>query len=139
VAVDCKKEYAEIAISVRAGSQTWNAPYNSDWAIAVGNYGEGPSVENSKAALETSTQEFTIMPNPVNPNAVFGFNVPSQKRVTFKIYTTGGSLIRTLIDRAMLKGSYRFRWNAHGLHSGVYMARLLMGEKVLTKKLLVLK
>jgi len=37
VAVDTKKKYREIDIGpLKAGKQTWKAPYKSDWAIAVG-------------------------------------------------------------------------------------------------------
>jgi hypothetical protein len=37
VAVDTRKKYHEIDIGpLKAGKQTWKAPYKSDWAIAVG-------------------------------------------------------------------------------------------------------
>ncbi len=43
VAVDAKKAYAEIDLGMlSATNQTWNAPYSSDWAIAVGNSGTPP-------------------------------------------------------------------------------------------------
>jgi hypothetical protein len=38
VAVDTKKPYDEIGIgSLKPEAQTWNAPYRSDWAVAVEN------------------------------------------------------------------------------------------------------
>lgn len=43
IAVDAKKAYAEINIgSLNASNQTWTAPYASDWAIAVGDFGTAP-------------------------------------------------------------------------------------------------
>ena len=40
VAVDTRKRYAEINLGVlNAARQTWQAPYQSDWAIAVGDFG----------------------------------------------------------------------------------------------------
>ena len=37
IAIDTKKAYAEISLGdLSATDQTWNAPYQSDWAIAVG-------------------------------------------------------------------------------------------------------
>ena len=43
IAVDAKKTYQEIDIGLLdPQDQTWNAPYKSDWAIAVGNYGNAP-------------------------------------------------------------------------------------------------
>ena len=47
VAVDTKKAYQEIKIGPLSGEDpTWKAPYTSDWAIAVGNFGEEASAMN---------------------------------------------------------------------------------------------
>lgn len=41
IAVDTKKEYKEIEIgTLGAGEQVWKAPYHSDWAVAVGDFGQ---------------------------------------------------------------------------------------------------
>lgn len=42
LAVDAKKEYEEIPVSVEKGNRTWNAEYSSDWAVAVGDFGSRP-------------------------------------------------------------------------------------------------
>lgn len=39
IAVDTKKAYTEINLgTLKAETQSWNAPYPSDWAVAVGNF-----------------------------------------------------------------------------------------------------
>jgi len=39
IAVDTKLEYQSIEVGVwGAGNQTWNAPYQSDWALAIGDF-----------------------------------------------------------------------------------------------------
>jgi len=39
VAIDTKRSYSEVAIgTLSPGSSTWDAPYSSDWAIAVGSF-----------------------------------------------------------------------------------------------------
>jgi hypothetical protein len=38
VAVDAKRPYKEIKVSIRKGEDIWKAPYISDWAVAVGNF-----------------------------------------------------------------------------------------------------
>jgi len=39
IAIDTKNNYVEIDLgTLTASNQTWNAPYTSDWAIAVGNF-----------------------------------------------------------------------------------------------------
>ncbi|NIV92486.1 DUF5060 domain-containing protein, partial [candidate division KSB1 bacterium] len=53
IAVDAKQPYAEIDLGTLAlNNQTWNAPYKSDWAIAVGDFDNG--------ILETVTFEFPV-------------------------------------------------------------------------------
>lgn len=43
VAVDAKKTYAEINLGMLSSTnQTWNAPYSSDWAMAVGSLSQSP-------------------------------------------------------------------------------------------------
>ncbi|MCP5095931.1 MAG: DUF5060 domain-containing protein [Chloroflexi bacterium] len=45
VAVDAKKAYAEINLgTLQPIDQTWNAPYASDWAIAIGSFDDEPCV-----------------------------------------------------------------------------------------------
>ncbi|MAG93644.1 MAG: hypothetical protein CMJ48_07835 [Planctomycetaceae bacterium] len=39
IAVDARKPYRERQLGrLPAKTQTWNAPYHSDWAIAIGNF-----------------------------------------------------------------------------------------------------
>ena len=59
VAVDATKKYREIDIGpLKPGSHTWNAPHNSDWAIAVGHFSSqgapssGPSEQERELQLE---------------------------------------------------------------------------------------
>jgi len=48
VAVDAKKAYAEIDLgTLTPTSQTWQAPYRSDWAIAIGTFTEPACVPNN--------------------------------------------------------------------------------------------
>jgi hypothetical protein len=52
VAVDTKLAYAEINLgSLAAESQTWTAPYMSDWAIAVGTFEETPPADTTPPTI----------------------------------------------------------------------------------------
>ncbi|MFB3081001.1 MAG: hypothetical protein ACE1Y1_04425, partial [Nitrosomonadaceae bacterium] len=60
VAVDAKLSYAEIALgNLNPGSQTWNAPYTSDWAIAVGDFGNQAPIANAGADQTVSDADGT--------------------------------------------------------------------------------
>ena len=52
VAVDTKKTYSEISLgTLNAKSQTWSAPYSSDWVIAVGTFGSAQPTPTSTPTL----------------------------------------------------------------------------------------
>jgi flagellar hook assembly protein FlgD len=66
--------------------------------------------------------------------------------VRLAIYNAKGECVRTLIERSQLNAQvHRLIWDGrneqgHGLASGVYVARLHMGERESsTRKLLLLK
>ncbi|MBI5669314.1 MAG: DUF5060 domain-containing protein [Chloroflexi bacterium] len=63
VAVDTKKAYAEIDLGVlQPGSQTWTAPYVSDWAIAVGWFDAGEAQPPTSTEAPTTTPTGTPSP-----------------------------------------------------------------------------
>jgi hypothetical protein len=48
IAVDTKKVYAEIEIGLLSPqNQTWQAPYLSDWALAIGHFSEAAQERQS--------------------------------------------------------------------------------------------
>jgi hypothetical protein len=56
VAVDTKRAYEEVEIGIlRPISQTWTAPYSSDWAIAVGSFGGAPPPDQVPPRLTAVT------------------------------------------------------------------------------------
>ncbi len=92
IAVDAKNPYVEINIgALNAANQTWNAPYASDWAIAVGDFGtvvQPPAPTNTPvppqptntAVSPTATNEPPQPTNtPIPPTAT---NVPPLPTVT---------------------------------------------------------
>ena len=46
VAVDAKKNYEEIDVSISKSDMTWEAPYSSEWAVAVGE-GDAPQPDDT--------------------------------------------------------------------------------------------
>ena len=70
VAVDTKKTYGEIDLgALQAKNQTWNAPYSSDWAIAVGSFG---GVVPPPSLTPTPTGQ--VSPTPPSDGWIFCVN-----------------------------------------------------------------
>ena len=81
-------------------------------------------------------------PNPFNPTTTIRYNVPEKANVTLNVYNELGQRVATLINhKQKAAGRYRVSFNASkkGLASGLYIYRLKVGEKVLTKKMTLIK
>lgn len=84
-------------------------------------------------------------PNPFNPSTKIDIKVANTVPVTLKIYDITGREVKTLINnQTMLAGKYKVDWNSvdnngNFVSSGVYFYRIIAGNYVITKKMMLLK
>jgi hypothetical protein len=78
-------------------------------------------------------------PNPFNPTTTLRFALPVSGHVTITIYNIMGEEITTVLSEWRSAGPNRAMWNAAGLPSGVYVARLEAGAFTATRKLVLAK
>jgi immune inhibitor A len=78
-------------------------------------------------------------PNPFNPSTTFSFDLPEAGRVILEVFDVLGRRVATLVDDKKVAGSYEVAWNADGLASGVYLARLNANGMILTARAVLLK
>ncbi len=83
-------------------------------------------------------------PNPFNPVTTIKYTVPSAETERFqfvqlKIYNVLGNEITTLVDEVKSPGEYEIDFNGSTFSNGVYFYSLSYGDKLLTKKMLLLK
>jgi hypothetical protein len=100
---------------VRSGGQTMTVPTANI-----------RTVERSTPVSFTLAQNF---PNPFNPETQIVFSVPTAGQVQLYIYNAIGQRVATLVDKAMLAGTYNVRWNGtndkgDNVSSGVYFYQL---------------
>ena len=93
-------------------------------------------------------KEFSLAqnyPNPFNPSTTIEYTLPLRSTVTIKIYSILGQEIATLVNSEQGAGYYRTVWNASGVASGMYLARITAQAHennksfVQVKKLLLMK
>jgi serine protease len=78
-------------------------------------------------------------PNPFNPTTDIEFTLPTSGMVTLEVFNVVGQKVRTLVDQSLSSGTHRFTFDAANLSSGVYFYRLAFGERVESRKMLLLK
>ena len=91
---------------------------------------------------KTSSQEFKLQqnyPNPFNPSTTISFTIPKAAHVTLKIYNLLGQEVVTIMDDFKTPQKYEIKFDGSGLASGVYIARLTVGNLNKSIKLVLLK
>jgi hypothetical protein len=83
-------------------------------------------------------------PNPFNPHTTLAYRLPSESHVRLDVYDLRGGRVRTIVDGVQAAGEQRMVWDGRdelGRHltSGLYFARLVAGEVVVERKLLLTK
>jgi PKD repeat protein len=78
-------------------------------------------------------------PNPFNPVCTISYSIPRSERVTLKIYDALGRTVATLVDDVMHEGKYEVRFDGNNLASGLYLCRIMTGNKTRTGKMLLMK
>ncbi len=79
-------------------------------------------------------------PNPFNPSTTISFALPEQSSVRLEVYDVIGRRVATLIqNEAMPAGRHSTSFDARSLASGVYIYRLVAGDVILTKRMLLIK
>lgn len=83
-------------------------------------------------------------PNPFNPITMISYELPEQSDVTLIIYDMKGGVIRTLRNQEQSAGHFEVQWNGldesgNPVSTGVYFARLEVGDYIKTIKMVYLK
>jgi hypothetical protein len=78
-------------------------------------------------------------PNPFNPSTKIEYTIPKQSLVSLKIYNVVGQEVATLVNEVQTASRYSVTFNAKNVASGVYIFRLVAGDFVSAKKMVILK
>ena len=116
-----------------------------DYTAGDGDASVASSSDNSTKAAPTSLSalptEYTMAnyPNPFNPATVIKYTMPEAGQIILKVYNMIGQEVRTLVDGMQSAGVHTVNFNANGLPTGIYIARIQAGAKVMSLKLQLVK
>lgn len=113
-------------------------------------YGGGLAIYNENGVVvnvnekyeETINNEFTLsnnFPNPFNPTTIISYSIPETGFTILKVFNILGGEVSTLVYENKLAGSYKIKFDASNLSSGVYIYTLSQNNKNASKKMLLLK
>ena len=94
--------------------------------------------EHSKEYLHT-TYSLVSYPNPFVNRTILEFGFTKSCVVNLKIYDTAGREMASLLRKRFEPGNHRIVWAPEEVPSGIYFARLALGDFYLTKKMVVLR
>lgn len=78
-------------------------------------------------------------PNPFNPTTNISYTIPESGDVTLEVFNIQGQRIITLVNGRQSAGSHIATFDASNLASGVYTYRLVSGNFVQVRKMLLIK
>ena len=100
------------------------------------NYSSTVLVDNSISASFELSQNY---PNPFNPSTVISYQVPTDSKVTLKLFNILGNEVSTLVNEVKAAGKYDVNFNASKLTSGIYFYTITAGNFSATKKMALVK
>jgi hypothetical protein len=109
------------------------------------NGGGGPPYSANKQKFNTGSEIFRaeaksydIYPTPTNySQAYIEFELINEAKVRVDVFNSQGQLVKSLVDNKLAKGKHRYTLNTSTMEKGTYFCRLVVGEFVSTKKLVI--
>jgi hypothetical protein len=122
-----------------------------NWFDGITGIGDDDGEESASLPRVFSLQQ--NFPNPFNPSTTIRYSIPvdisgdetaEKVAVRLNLYDARGRRIRTLIDREQEPGDYVVHWDGkddqnHPVGSGVYLYRLEAGDRILTRKMTIVR
>jgi hypothetical protein len=100
------------------------------------------SVNDQSVAASAMPVEYSLSqnyPNPFNPSTKIDFALPKASTVELKVYNMLGQEVAALAGGTMSAGRHTVTFNANRLASGMYIYRLVAGNYVSVRKMLLVK
>ncbi|UCF04395.1 MAG: T9SS type A sorting domain-containing protein, partial [bacterium] len=137
-------------------AESWSDPEYDGWDVHykiaaldyAGNESDAASPESTTGddvpSISKAFALYQNVPNPFNPMTTIRFDLPRAVHVKLCVYNVKGELIATLVDRHMTEGGKEVAWSAKDnrgrtVSSGVYFYRLIAGDFMQTRKMVLLR
>lgn len=114
--------YIQIAVVDTSESISGIGSYALIDDLSFGGFVDVKEITNNQ--LPNSHNLIQNYPNPFNPSTKIEYSIPEESFVNLKVYNLIGQEVATLVNQYQKTGKYRAEFNAEGLNSGIYIAKL---------------
>ena len=133
-----------IYYDVRAFYEPLEMYTDEDFTPVFGDYNPNRINDDKKGGLKISgaipiAYALGNYPNPFNPTTVIQYALPEAGQVSLKVYNILSQEVASLVEGNQSAGIHQVSFNAHNLPTGIYIARLQAGSKVMSMKLQLVK
>lgn len=97
------------------------------------------SIKIVHAAPAPEEFEISVYPNPFNNQSRIQFSLAKSKALKITLYNSAGQVVRQLANREYAAGSHTVTLDGARLASGIYFIRLLTPDRVITRKITLIK
>ncbi len=125
--------------SKTALSESWFAKGGISYTFYLEDSANIVSVENFEDELLSNNYDFSIYPNPFNPQTNIVFQTSEINYTEIIVYDIIGRKVESLFKDVLNSGTHTFRWNASQNPSGVYFIRVISGNYNKTVKAYLVK
>jgi hypothetical protein len=88
------------------------------------------------AQTKLSDASVGVFPNPFTEKTTITLTLAKEQKVSISVYDINGKFVAELTNKNLSEGNHNLVWNANGASSGIYVARIVIGNTVLNKKLI---
>jgi len=93
----------------------------------------------SQFEKEDAATTLSIIPNPFQTSTTIAFQLEKQTEISLTVYDLAGRKIKQLATGNFDSGAHDIVWETNNQPPGVYLAKLIYGDKVQTAKLILAK
>ncbi len=102
-------------------------------------YGTVVGVDGIPGSIPTEVKLYQNFPNPFNSSTTIRYELPEATHVRLSLYDILGREVSTLVNAFQQAGSYELSVESEPLSSGMYFCRLVVGDRMLTNKMIIQK
>ena len=110
---------------------------NKGWSVLNVRSLSTSAERDDATELPSGIEIFQNYPNPFTGRTTIAFRIADPAKTTLEVIDLLGREVAVLVDQELSAGSYNVQFDATGLSGGMYLYRLMAGDVVRTRQMIV--